>query len=142
MLYLHAAQALLRLLPPPIKQTTDRAGLSTWLLLFPPVHLEFRRVEDGDGVDGVGHVVKLKESYFFVSLRLIIMWERAFFHLVVEHGDDGNDPSEDGPDGKVLAEVLERGKNCFKKGKRHLPISFDACRHECLQRWRLGIEWV
>ncbi len=54
-LYLHAAQAPLRLLPPPIKQTTDRASL-----LFSPVHLEFRRVEDGDGVDGVGHVVELK----------------------------------------------------------------------------------
>ncbi len=44
------------------------------------------------------------------------MREAEFVHLVVEHGDDGNDPSEDGPDGKILTEVLERGKKTVKKG--------------------------
>ena len=45
------------------------------------------------------------------------MREADFVYLVVEHGDDGNDPSEESPDGKVLAGVLERGKKLFLKGE-------------------------
>ena len=41
------------------------------------------------------------------------MREAEVVYLVVEHGDDGNDPAEKGPDGKILAEVLERGKKLF-----------------------------
>ncbi len=40
---------------------------------------------------------------------------------MVEHGDDGNDPAEDGPDGKILAEVLERGKKLFYNGEASFP---------------------